>query len=218
MAYSTTESRAWRLTILSTILFILLTLGLVRLQGIQGGYYRSLSEKNRLRLINLEGPRGNILDRYGKALAQSRLSFNVTAAQRESPTRIKKSFERLSAILGEPVETLEARYQKKKAGMYYSIVLAEDIPLPEATAVEEQMNLMPGLMIETKPLRTYPYADAAAHLVGFIGPQSSKETEDLEFTGYSPSDWIGRDGIEKSYESYLRGQSGGLQLEVNNRG
>ena len=218
MAYSTTESRGARLTLFSSALFVLLALTLIRLQVIEGNYYRSLSQKNRLRLINLDGPRGNMWDRHGRSLAGSRLSFNVTAVLRERPSRIKKSFERLSAILGEKSSTLETRYEKKKAGAYQSIVLAEDILLPQAIAVEEQLHLMPGLMIETKPLRTYPYAEAAAHLVGFIGPQSTEENEELEFSGYGPSDWIGRDGLERSYESYVRGYSGGLQLEVNNRG
>ncbi len=212
------EARASRLTLVWFVLFSLLALSLFRLQIVRGGYFRSLSEKNRLRLVNLEAPRGKIEDRNGKIIASSRLSFNCTAFLRERPSRIKKSFERLSAILGEDVEALERRYKKKKAGAYQSVVLAEDISLEQAVAIEEQLNLMPGLMIETRPLRTYPYAEATAHLTGYVGPQSQEESEEAEFHGYRPSDWVGRDGLEKSYESYLRGHSGGLQLEVDNKG
>lgn len=212
------ETRASRLTLIWFVLFASLGLNAFRLQVLQGGYFRSLSEKNRLRLVNLEGPRGLIEDRNGKPLASSRLSFNCTAVLREKPSRIRKSFERLAAILGEDVETLEERYLKKKAGAYQSVVLAEDIPFPQAMAIEEQLHLMPGLMIETKPVRTYPYAEAAAHLTGYIEPQKSEEVEELEVLGYRSTDWIGRDGLEKSYESYLHGRSGGLQLEVDSRG
>ena len=212
------ETRASRLTFIWFILFSLLALSLFRLQIVRGGYFRSLSEKNRLRLVSLEAPRGKIEDRTGKILASSRLSFNCTAFLREKPSRIKKSFERLATILGEDVETLEERYRRKKAGAYQSVVLAEDIPLAQAVAIEEQLNLMPGLMIETRPLRTYPYAEATAHLTGYIGPQTQEESEESEFHGYRSSDWVGRDGLEKTYESYLRGHSGGLQLEVDSRG
>ena len=212
------ESRASRLTLVWFVLFSLLALSLFRLQIVRGGYFRSLSEKNRLRLVNLEAPRGKIEDRNGKILASSRLSFNCTAFLSERPSRIKKSFERLSGILGEDVKTLESRYRKKKAGTYHSVVLAEDISLEQAVAIEEQLDLMPGLMIETRPLRTYPYAEASAHITGYIGPQTQEESEEAEFYGYRPSDWVGTSGLEKSYESYLRGRSGGLQLEVDNKG
>ena len=121
-------------------------------------------------------------------------------------------------MLGEDVETLETRYKRKKAGAYQSVVLAEDIPLERAVAIEEQLRLMPGLMIETRPLRTCPYGESAAHVTGYIGPQTQEESEELEFHGYGASDWVGRDGLEKSYESYLRGRSGGLQIEADSRG
>ncbi len=212
------ESRASRLMLIWFVLFSLLGLSLFRLQIVRGGYFRSLSEKNRLRLVSLEAPRGKIEDRNGKILASSRLSFNCTAFLHERPSRIKKSFERLSAILGEDVKVLEERYRRKKAGTYHSVLLAEDIPLEQAVAIEEQLSLMPGLIIETRPLRTYPYAEAAAHLTGYVGPQTQEESEEAEFHGYRPSDWVGRDGLEKGYESYLRGRSGGLQLEVDNKG
>ncbi len=216
--YQSAETRASRLTLIWLVLFILLACSLFRLQIVRGGYFRSLSERNRLRLVNLEGPRGKIEDRNGRVIASSRLSFNCTAVLRERPSRIRKSFERLSAILDVDVETLEERYRRKKAGAYQSVVLAEDIPLDKAVAIEEQLNVLPGLMIETRPLRTYPYAEATAHLTGYIGPQTQEESDELEIHGYRPSDWVGREGLEKSYESYLRGHSGGLQLEVDSRG
>lgn len=202
----------------SLFLFSLLVISLLHMQVFQGDHYRNLSEKNRIRLIYLEGPRGKILDRFGRPIVTNRLSFNCTAFLRESKSKISRSFKSLSGILNEDVESLQERYQKKKAGMYSSVLLAEDIKPEQAIAIEEQLNLMPGLMIETRPLRQYPLGQAAAHITGYIGPQTVEEGQELEITGYRPSDWIGRDGLEKSYESYLRGRSGGLQMEVNNRG
>ena len=218
MATVHTEIRSGRLSMFSFFFFVVLAFSLLRLQILQGDYYSSLSEKNRIRLIYLEGPRGKISDRLGRPIATNRLSFNCTAFLKESKTKISKSFERLSVILNEDVETIREHYQKKKAGMYSSVLLAEDITPEQAIAIEEESHRMPGLMIETRPRRQYPLGEAAAHVTGYIGPQTALEEEALEFTGYRASDWIGRDGLEKSFESYLRGRSGGLQVEVNNRG
>src|SRR5262245_7069654 len=131
------ERRAGRLTLVWFVLFAMILFSAFRLQIIRGSSYRSLSEKNRLRLVNLERPRGKIEDRNGKVIAPSRLSFNCAAILREKPSRIRKSFERLSSILSEDVETLEKRYKKMKPGAYQSVVLAEDISLPQAIAIEE---------------------------------------------------------------------------------
>lgn len=212
------EVRAGRLTRLWFGLFGLLVASIFHLQIVRGSYFRDLSERNRLRLVSLEGPRGKIEDRNGKILATSRLSFNCTAFLHEGPKRIRASFERLAAILGEDVTKLEQRYDRKRAGAFQSVLLAEDISLEQAVAIEEQLHLMPGILVETRPLRTYPYAESAAHVTGYIGPQSETETEELEFLGYNAADWVGREGLEKGYESYLRARSGGLQVEVDSRG
>ena len=218
MATVHAETKSGRLSAITFFFFLLLVLSLFRMQILRGEYYRGLSEKNRIRLIYLEGPRGKILDRNGRPIVSNRLSFNCTAFLKDSKVKIKKSIQRLAPLLGEDPEAVLTRYQKKKAGVYNSVVLAEDIPAEMAMAIEEQLYLMPGIMVETRPLRQYPLGESAAHATGFIGPQTEAEQEELEFNDYRPSDWIGRDGLEKFYESYLRGHSGGLQLEVNSRG
>ena len=166
MASSHTETRAGRLTAIFFLCFAVLACWLFRMQIIRGDYYRSLSEKNRIRLIYLEGPRGRILDRHGAVLASNRLSFNCTAFLKESRVKIKKSIERLAPLLGEDAAVVLARYQKKKPGVYNTVVLAEDIPADKAIAIEEQLHQLPGLMVETRPLREYPLKEAAAHVTG----------------------------------------------------
>ena len=185
---------------------------------IQGDTYRTLSEKNRIRVIYLEGPRGKILDRKAEILASSRLSFNCSVIPREAIARIHESCEIVGGILDVDPEDLEKRYRKKKPGSFNTILLAEGINASRAIAIEEKLDLLPGFLIETRPQREYPYRDAAAHLTGYLGPMTESEIDDLESYGYRQADWLGREGIEKSYESYLRGQSGGLQIEVDSRG
>ncbi|MBI3315791.1 MAG: penicillin-binding protein 2 [Candidatus Omnitrophica bacterium] len=211
--------RAVRLSFLAALGFGVIFLNLVRMQILQSDHYSSLSEKNRIRVIYLEGPRGKILDRKGRALADNRLSFNCSASLQEARRNIYKSCGVLRQILGESPGVLERRFlEKKKPGVFNAVLLAEDISLEKATAVEERLDALPGIMIETKPQRVYPLKEAGAHALGFIGPLTPEEVERLESYDYRRADWIGREGVEAVYESYLRGRSGGLQIEVDNRG
>lgn len=212
-------NRPNRLSILALIGMIVLGANLFHMQIIKGAYYRSLSEKNRLRVIYLEAARGKIFDRNKKTLATSRLSFNCSAIPKEAKAQLDQSCQILGEILGEDPEVLEQRFYKKKPGAFRSVVIAEDIGLTQAVEIEERLDVLPGFMVETRPQREYPYKDSLAHVTGFIGPMTEEEEEEAtEIYGYSLADWVGRDGIEKNYESYLRGFSGGLQIEVDSRG
>ena len=207
-----------RLSLLMLIGFIALGLNLFRMQIFKGGFYRSLSEKNRIRVIYLEGGRGEITDRTGVILAKNKLSFNCSAIAREAKPRIQESCRLLAGILGEDAEALEKRFLKRRPGMFQTVVLAEGISREQAVAIEEKLDLMPGFLIETRPQREYPLGEAAAHLTGYIGPVNDQERDLVEVFSYQSADWTGREGVEKSYESYLRGYSGGLQIEVDSRG
>ena len=218
MASVNPEIKTGRLSAAAFCLFMVLALSLFRMQILQGSYYRALSKKNHIRLVYLEAARGKILDRNGKPIVTNRLSFNCTAFLRESHGSVSQSIRRLAGLLDERPEDLKARFEKKRAGVYNTVLLAEDIEPEKAMAVEEELHRLPGIMVETRPVREYPLGEAAAHLSGFIGPLTGSEAQELEGFGYRPSDWIGRDGIEKNYENYLKGRSGGLQLEVNSRG
>jgi len=89
MAIINTEIKSGRLSLFSLIFFGLLAVSLVRMQILQKDYYQSLSEKNRIRLVYLEGPRGKILDRFGQPIVTNRLSFNCTAFLRETEAQLR---------------------------------------------------------------------------------------------------------------------------------
>lgn len=219
MAVST-ASRAERLALVALILYAVLLFNLFRMQVLKGAYYFELSEKNRVRTVYLEGTRGKVLDRKGRALATSRLSFNCSAIPWElKKGDVKRTSKILAGILGEEAEEIESRFkQRKKAGTFNTFILAEDIGPERAVRIEELVDLLPGVIIETRPQRVYPYGEAAAHLTGYLGPMNLSEKEEFEVYGYRERDWLGREGIEKAYESTLHGSAGGLQIEVNSRG
>ncbi len=207
-----------RLALLMVAGYVILFLNLFWMQVLRGDYYRSLSEKNRIRTLYLEAPRGNVLDRNGAPLAVSRLSFNCSVIPREAKWTIAKSCRVIAPILGVSTEELEKRFAKRKPGLFNTVILAEDIPRAQAMAIEEKIDMLPGFLIETRPQREYPFSEATAHLLGYTGPLTDKEDEKIDLYDYRRSDWVGRDGLEKAYESYLRGYSGGLQIEVDSRG
>ncbi|MBI4433039.1 MAG: penicillin-binding protein 2 [Candidatus Omnitrophica bacterium] len=210
--------RARRLGFLALFLFGLIAVHLVWMQVVKGSYYRDLSEKNRLRVVYLEGARGRILDRKGNALALNRLSFNCSAVSWVAEKKISESCRMIAPILGEDAWTLEKRFFNTKPSRFNTVLLGEDIGLEKAMAIEERLESLPGFMIETRPQRIYPLAEASAHLLGFIGPIRDDEEDLVNINGYKWADWVGRDGVEKFYENYLRGRSGGIQAEVNSRG
>lgn len=212
------ESRVARLWAVAVVFLGLVLFNLFRMQILQGEEYRELSEKNRLRVRLLEAPRGRILDRSGEAIADSRLSFNCSFFPQEARKHLDANFRVLSPILGEERATLKTRYLKAKPGQYGTILVAEDISVEQAMQIEERLDELAGVLVETRPIREYPAGEAVAHLTGYTGPQTETETEWLADAGYGPSDWIGKTGLEAAYETYLHGKSGGLQMEVNSRG
>ncbi len=213
------DEKARRLQLVVLTCFALLLVNAARMQIFEGPRYKTLSEKNRIRVIYLEGPRGKIVDRNGLTLVTNRLSFNCSVVPREAASKLHKSCRIVAPILGVEPEELEKRFEKRRAGSSFnSVVLAEDIPQEAAIAIEERLDRLPGFVIETRPQRQYPLAEAAAHVTGYIGSQTREEAEDRDLYEYAASDWVGRDGIEKGYEAFLRGRSGGLQIEINSRG
>ncbi len=218
MAFAKAEIKTGRLSLLALLFFLIVLADLFLLQVLNGGYYRGLSEKNRLRVLYLEPARGKILDRFGRVMAQSRLSYNCSVILRETKNTIHETVQVLSPVLMEEPEKLEQMYKKSKPGAFGSVILAEDIAPSQAMAIEEMLDTLPGVHIETRPQREYVYESAAAHLIGYIGPMTDVEKEELNDESYRSTDWVGREGIERYYEDYLHGRGGGIQMEVNSRG
>lgn len=214
----TPETRAARLWAIFAVFFALILVNLFRMQILQGDDFKTLSEKNRIRVRLLEAPRGRILDRKGQPLADSRLSFNCSLFPQEARKHLDSNFAVLAPILDEEVETLRKRFLRGKPGQYGTVLLAEDIRIEQAMAIEERMDQLAGVLVETRPIREYPLGPAAGHLTGYTGPQTDAEKEMFADAGYGAGDWVGKTGLEAFYETYLHGKSGGLQMEVNSRG
>lgn len=198
-------------------LFSLLVIGVWYIQIIKAPMYIKLSKNNRIRIVPITAPRGDIFDRRGTPLVNNRISFDCVVIPQELTDK-KRSFSKLSNILQVKRNILEKALKKGFASPFTPEVIAKDIPKQKAIAIEEECLNMPGVFISTRPLRDYLYENLYAHLVGYISRIDEGELERLDRYGYRANDLIGKTGIEKEYDNYLRGNDGGMQIEIDNRG
>ena len=206
------------LSIFAAALFFLLLTRLWYLQIVKEEELQSQSESNRLRLVPVAASRGTIFDRNGTVLVTNRPSFSVAVIPQEVKDR-DALLDRLAQLLAiDRAELLEKWEKGKGRARYYPIVLASGITRDQMELLEENRLWLPGLEIEMKPVRQYESATLASHLLGYIGEISDEELKNEAHSGYNPGDYIGKSGIERSWEQLLHGSDGGRQIEVDARG
>lgn len=199
--------------------FLLLAVGvnLFYQQVIRGQYYYNLSMRNRIRVVALEGARGKIFDRKGAVLADNILTFNVSVVSQDIDDR-RALFTYLSNVLHVSADELNKRFRRKFLTPFTPIVIAEDIPRDVAVEIEENKFHFPGLMVEESYRRVYPQGAVGGHVLGYVGKISRAKIEQLKDYGYSLQSIVGYTGVEEFYDDDLRGEPGGRQIEINNRG
>ena len=199
-------------------IFFLLLLRLWHLQILSADDYRSMSENNRLRFVPVAASRGAIMDRAGKVLVSNRPSFSLAVVPQEVKDK-DALLDRLARLLGLDRVELEERWKKVTGrAKYYPVVLASNISRDQVEIIEENRLRLPGVEIEMKPVREYSSNILAAHLLGYIGEVSDDEMDRQGYEEYNPGDYVGKNGIERSWEQELHGSDGGRQLEVDARG
>lgn len=205
------------LTAIVTASFILLAAGLFYTQVIRHGYYLRLSKNNSIRLLPIDGPRGNILDRKGRALVSNRLSFDVAIIYDELKDRGRLA-KALREVLGLSKRDIIEALSRAGNKPYVPVTIAEDIGTARALVLEENTIDTPGLIVQARSKRGYLYGKSASHVLGYLSEITETELEGLRDYGYRARDLLGRDGLEKYYETYLKGVDGGTQVEVDSHG
>lgn len=209
-----------RLTSLAVALTVALTvlgLRLWQLQVLQGDYYAQLADTNRLRIHHVAAPRGLILDRRGTPLVLNRPAFSVSILPMElrEPTRVLPE---LARVLGIPQEELWSRWERGRSRPFEPVRVRRDVGIRVVTRLEERREELRGVQVEAEPVRVYPFGTAAAHVLGYLGEVSADELEALRPRGYRAGDLIGKAGVERSYDTVLRGDDGEHVVEVDAAG
>lgn len=202
---------------LTVACFLFLMVSLAYSQIIKGPYYFSLSQNNRIKLVRLAAGRGLIYDSKGRIIAGARACFNVAVLAQEVKD-VQKTLDKISPILGISQERLWRQYRKNFSAPFVATVVAADIPKKTAIALECRESQIPGLVIQTEPIRDYRYGVSLGHILGYLGRMREEELQRFKTYGLRVKDLVGRSGLEEELDSYLRGQAGGMQAEVNNRG
>ncbi len=189
------------------------------LQVIEGARFREQADENRIRLVPRSPIRGRLLDREGRVLASSKLTYSLYLEPRLvddatwPPLR-----DRLARLLNLTTEDLDRRRSRGVDRDGYRITLASELTPQQVLRFREQALGLKGAQVDVDILRFYPHGTLAAHALGYSQPITEDEYKQLAEKGYKIRDRIGRTGVEAAYEPHLRGKWGGQMLEVNAMG
>jgi penicillin-binding protein 2 len=226
------ERRMGKLLLAVALSICLLVGRLGYLQVVRGSYYEALARGNRIRLVSLTAPRGTILDRNGELIATTRPAFAASLVYMGEPYS-DEMLAKLESILSLPAGRIRDLLAKQSGRLYLPVRIKTDITPEEHSRLEECRHELPGLVIEALPIREYPYGQLAAHVFGYVGELAGEDPKLQELAAaqvslrsaaslpqatYEVGDIVGVAGLERQYDSILRGLDGTREVEVDSRG
>ncbi len=188
------------------------------LQVLQGDRFRTLADENRISTRLIAPPRGQVLDQSGVPLAVNQQNYRAVLLP-EQVSDPDKLLKQIGAYLplGDNDRRRIERELRKDSGLN-AVLIYDNLTWDQVSALSLNAFELGGVEIEVGEVRTYPYSDTIAHIVGYVGAVSPAEREtstiELKIPGYR----IGKSGVERQYDRVLRGEPGNVQLEVNARG
>ncbi|MCP5242618.1 MAG: penicillin-binding protein 2 [Burkholderiales bacterium] len=204
------------------LLFLILFARFFYLQVTQGQHYHTLAEANRISIAPLVPNRGLILDRNGKILAQNYSTYTLELTPNKIPDLDTTLKELANYIEIRPSDLEQFRKLLRENKRFKSLPIRNRLTDEEVARFAANRYRFPGVEIQARILRYYPYGELAAHVVGYISRISDKDLEQLEASGeldnYRGSHFIGRIGIEQSYEKELHGITGFDEVETDAAG
>lgn len=220
------------------VIFVILGVNLWRLQIAKASYYAEMAESNFLKIVTKPPVRGEIVDRNKVVLARSVPKFALVLDWTDLQ-KVNKDWKSVVAKLAGyikpywpyPNESVElitedlfVMIRNQQWESYRPVVILEDVPESLQAVIAEHSNELPGISIEAIPVREYPQKTLAGQVLGYVREISEQElkqfNEQAEKTGdsfrYSPGDLVGKMGVEKSYDHWLRGIPGKVRVGVDN--
>jgi penicillin-binding protein 2 len=200
--------------IIVIFLFCILVFRLFFLQVVRAQTYRRLSEENRIRVIPVDAPRGHILDRHGKVLVCNRPSYVVSIV----PFKLRKmegTIETLAKFLQMEPDHMMTKVEESRRRRFEPVKIKRDIDFKTLAVIQEHKLDLPGVIYQVEPRREYLHGRLAAHLLGTVGEISPEELTALRSRHYRHGSLIGKGGLEKQYEYFLRGNDGVQYVEVS---
>jgi penicillin-binding protein 2 len=197
--------------IISVLLFVFLFAKTFQMQVIEGKHYQALAQENKFIISQLQAERGIIYDRNGQPLVYNIPSFDLIANKLnlpESEMEKSASVRKAAEILGKTESDIMGLIEKAREN---TVTISQNISQENLIVLETKIKDLPGFEIKQSWKREYPQGEYFSHVMGYLGQITSDELKNT--TDYMVSDLIGRAGLEKSYESTLKKDSGKLQIE-----
>jgi penicillin-binding protein 2 len=199
-------------------LFFLLLGRLYWLQVVKYEELRTLSENNRIRIRVVRAPRGVILDRRGRPVAETQASFDLIVTPVDVKA-IEGELQLLSEVLElDAGEIREKIIRGQDANPYRSITIARDLRFEQLSVIEFNREALPGFSVQVEAKRSYPLGPEFAHVLGYVGEASEQELAAGQGRRLLLGDIVGKYGLEKARDDVLRGVNGGRQVEVDAAG
>lgn len=207
------KRRSLLLIIITVLFFSVLVFRLYFLQVLSYEKYKKLSEDNRIRILRVKAQRGFIKDREGRILVRNAPSYNLSII-REDTKNLDNLLEKIKKIIDIDVEAVKEKVTKS---YYYNpVIVYRGLDFSEVSYLYEHLQDYPGIRIDMDTVRNYTDGFAYSHIVGYMGEINDRELNRYE--NYMAGDLIGKTGIEREYESQLKGKNGAKQVEVNSLG
>jgi penicillin-binding protein 2 len=213
---------AWAQIVVGCALVLLIG-RLYQLQVISGEYYMRKSADNFVKELELPSTRGQIRDRKGRVLVDNRPAYNVYITPRffntDAFTRLKKYL----ALSDDAATALEVRIaQKHGLDRFRQLLAFEDITRDQLATLESEKNDLPGVAVQAVAHRNYPHGTLAAHALGYMNQITPEELADkrqrADTLNYHLGDYVGRAGLERQWEPFLRGKDGVERIVVDAKG
>ncbi|PVV09027.1 MAG: penicillin-binding protein 2 [gamma proteobacterium symbiont of Ctena orbiculata] len=204
-------------TLVLVVLFILIG-RLFYLQVENHDHYKTLSQDNRVKLEPLPPTRGLIFDRNGAILAQNLPAYSLEITP-ERTENLDFTIQKLSEIIDINEDDINRFHQlRRQRRRFDSIPIRVRLKDEEVARIAVNRHRCPGVEVKASLLRDYPQGMKTAHLLGYVSRINAQELQIIDTSNYRGTNFIGKNGVEKSYEGLLHGSVGLQQVEVNAKG
>jgi penicillin-binding protein 2 len=203
----------------AVVVFGILFVCLWRMQVLDGADYLAEAKNNRTRSYRVTAPRGEILDHDGKVLVSNRTSLALQVNPRKlplDPARRRGELARLADLIGTPLRRIRrTMHEELKLAPAVPVTLRRDVGSYLVYYLEENQDRFPGVEVQRVFVRRYPRGALAAHVVGSVGEIEEDELKEPRFRGVPAGEEVGQDGVEYTYDSFLRGKPGLKKIQVD---
>ena len=211
-----------RRTIVALIIVILMiatvVTRLVYLQVINHHHFTTQADANRVTVVPLVPTRGLIFDRRGRVLAENLPSFSLELIP-ERIIDLDATINELGRYVDISPRNIQRFYdQLQRKRRHDTVSLRSHLSEEEVARFSVNRHRFPGVEINARLLRSYPYGSLAVHSLGYVGQINENDLKNIDQTNYSATDYIGKIGVEKFYEPLLHGQIGYQRVETNAEG